>query len=57
MGKAVTELTRAGADPDLCHAKAQNDLPALALDIWQVDVRQDTVLAPWQGDGEGERAS
>ena len=33
LGKAVTELTRAGADPDLCHAKAQNDLPVLALDI------------------------
>ena len=57
LDEPVAELTRAGVDPHLGHAEAQNDLPVQALDIEQVDVRQDTVLAPWQGNGEGERAS
>ena len=57
LDKPVAELTRAGVDPHLCHAEPKNDLPVQALDIEQVDVRQDTVLAPWQGNGEGQCAS
>ena len=45
------------ADPHLGHGEAQDDLPVQPLDIEQVDVRQDTILAPWQGDGEGQWAS
>jgi hypothetical protein len=46
LDEPVAELTRAGVDSHLGHAEAQNDLPVQALDIEQVDVRQDTVLAP-----------
>src|SRR6516164_4191881 len=45
------------ADPHLGHGEAQDDLPFQPLDIEQVDVRQDTILPPWQGDGEGQWAS
>ena len=58
LNELVAKLMGIRDDPDFGNGETQHDLPVLALDIGQVDIGQDAVLArPWQGDGESQGGS